>query len=343
MKNKKSKKVTVVSAVLFGIVFAFCFLKLDNFQLINIAKAGISDNLKGWLWGGTEDATDGAINGNETGAGWISLNSSNYGVNVPSGDGYVTGYAWSSNLGWIDFNPQTHCTTGVALSDQYKAVSCNPPSGSAGVTRTENSLDGWARIVGIAQASVLENNGGWDGWIDFYNVTISDDGILTGYSWNGENEYGGLGWIDFSGASLEAVPRLIICPNAISVRVGKTSQTAAYYSDSVFELDCSQAASYENVTSLASWSSNDPAVATVDNASNKGLITGVTVGPTTVSASYVSSQGSVQDSADITVIACVPDCSCASSTYIGETCEDGCGGSCDGIRKNLGTWQEVAP
>jgi len=233
------------------IVFCAVFVMASAIKV----KAGTTDNTSGWLWGGSEDANMtgnmGVIDGNETGVGWISTNSSNcdpnndgiteggstnnptypncpsgiavksYGVTIPAVDGKpVTGYAWSGGInpndqgmGWIDFNPQDHCTTGTPdpIKFQYKAASCtppNPPGGSAGVFfhSAGKTLTGWARFVGIAQETATGNAGGWEGWIEMKTVSLDASGNLTGYGWNGEelgsgsNMANGLGWVDFSGS-----------------------------------------------------------------------------------------------------------------------------------------------
>lgn len=194
-------------------------------------KAGTSDNVTGWLWGGSEEISDGnptnGLSGYETGVGWISMNRTDcdtnnngvmdvgdigpsgcpaigtniadYGVNIPP-SGNVTGNAWSERVGWIQFNP-------IA---PYPNANCNPnPCPSDGATRNGDNLTGWARILSISQAGA--NAGGWEGWIkmggiaqsgDAYGVKISEmKGVGGGghtYAWSNE-----LGAIDFGQAKYE--------------------------------------------------------------------------------------------------------------------------------------------
>jgi VCBS repeat-containing protein len=158
-----------------------------------IAQAGSGDNTTGWLWGGSDDGA-----GNASGLGWISMNNTNpgadgsvsYGVTIPTGGGNVTGYAWSENLGWINFDP----------------VGPYPASPNYSAKRVGDNLEGWARIVYIKEALAQGNSGGWEGWIKLkgsnYGVSIDPStGALSGYAWSDE-----LGWIDFSGATTEASP-----------------------------------------------------------------------------------------------------------------------------------------
>ncbi|HEX8974269.1 MAG TPA: hypothetical protein VF817_02155 [Patescibacteria group bacterium] len=203
-KSKRQFKKIVLSVAVFAIVFVAAGAAR--------IKAGTGDNMTGWLWGGSKDDTVGT----ETGAGWISMNDTNsgsgggsYGVNLDNTTGKMSGYAWTSNLGYIDFNPQDNCNQGQG----YAAASCAAPNSSdgvnanGGVKRIGNNLVGWARFVEIAKASAVGNSGGWDGWIHMNGVSINGN-VLTGFAWNGEtagsanNMANGLGYIDFNGATL---------------------------------------------------------------------------------------------------------------------------------------------
>ena len=214
------------------IIFCAVFIAISAIKV----SAG-TENTTGWLWGGSDAADNstchaypfapaGCINDDETGVGWISMNNANpeivppgsvsYGVNIPA-SGLVSGYAWSKNIGYIDFAPQDHCTTGTADSTHYKAASCtNSDGNTGGVTRNATLLTGWARIVGIAQETANSNSGGWSGWIKLngtaqdgstYGVTVAYDGTISGYGWSDE-----LGWINFS----RSETGISICPLSYS-------------------------------------------------------------------------------------------------------------------------------
>lgn len=187
-------------------------------------KAGTGDNVTGWIWGGSEDPNDGIINDNETGVGWISMNSincnpdsdlvteggaenaafpncpsgkatSNYGVSIPP-SGNLSGYGWSENIGAIAFS-------GPYLNG------CPAGNGDCTARRVGNDLQGWARIIDIAEANADGNSGGWEGWIKLngvagngapYGVAIEPDGKLRGYAWSGGDSSGyELGAISFRG------------------------------------------------------------------------------------------------------------------------------------------------
>jgi len=173
-----------------------------------------TENTTGWLWGGSNDGA-----GNNTGVGWASMNDTNpgaggavsYGVNIPdagcSGAGCdLSGYAWSENIGWIDFAPAGPFPA-VATGDDYAYAA----------KRDGDYLRGWARIAGIKTEyeKVPSNSGGWEGWIRL--SSDADDPILYGveiakmdgtgdsptFAWSGE-----LGWVDFSGALLVFPPEI---------------------------------------------------------------------------------------------------------------------------------------
>lgn len=203
------KKIILTLAILVLVFGAATCLK---------TQAGTGENGAGWLWGGTDNGA-----GNNTGVGWVSMNSlncdtnddgtidnaacisagasggiANYGLNIPTGDGNFSGpgyYAWSPNIGWISFN-------GANL------LGC---PGAIQAQRSVNSIQGWARIVGIQTENTLGNSGGWLGCIKLngtaqdgspYGVQINtgvNPNTLSGYAWSDE-----LGWIDFSRASIQA-------------------------------------------------------------------------------------------------------------------------------------------
>ena len=220
--EKKSKVFKLTSlVVIFGAVFF----------VTHIIKAGTSQNLNGWVWGGSDDGNATGLGVISSGLGGISMNSSNcdsdsnnfidvvcgglntaatpvldYGVNIPLSDGAVTGYAWSANAGPIDFDPQDHC------GGAYPAASCAAPdgtSGNGGVSRYGNNLVGWARITDIARASAVGNSSGWSGWIKLsgvaqnntdYGVKIDNaSGEASGYAWSDE-----FGYISFKGVALDS-------------------------------------------------------------------------------------------------------------------------------------------
>lgn len=88
------------------------------------------------------------------------------------------------------------------------------------------------------------------------------------------------------------VPTLRVQPSSATIGIGGTRQYEAFY-----DPDGSGPAVEQLVTSSASWSSVNSAIATVDNASQKGFATGASPGTTQIVASY---QG-LTDSGSITV------------------------------------------
>jgi hypothetical protein len=197
--------------------------------------ADTSRSGRGWLWGGSENPDrpqTTVVSGNETGVDGIMLNGvdkndavipgiTDWGdkaVDIPFADGPVTGYAWwghgngSADGDWLDFAP---------TADALPAGETNLCGGSmGGVCRQGNSLVGWARFVGIKNDLAKGNSGGWEGWVKMHNVTIDTAAnTLSGYGWNGEKNLGGglvegLGWIDFSNASMVAPRTLKVCQDA---------------------------------------------------------------------------------------------------------------------------------
>lgn len=128
--------------------------------------------------------------------GWISFAGGNYSVQInPSGT--LTGYAWSSNIGWIQFGGLTGCPSGTC---------------AATVDVDANELMGWARA--------LNYGSGWDGWISLnclnsagcvssdYGVTMTSGGAFnSSYAWGDMV----IGWTNFS---LVTADTTVLCPDS---------------------------------------------------------------------------------------------------------------------------------
>lgn len=207
-KQKQRFKKYLLATIIFCAVFV----------VATTIKAGVNDSLSGWSWGGSESSSDGNINnglsGNETGIGWISMNNTNtsggvsYGVNLPTGNTELSGYAWSENLGWIAFDNSNGYLTG-----------CPAGNGACSARRNGDKLEGWARFTSIKDALDAGNSGGWQGWIKLngtnYGVEISKmdgTGANKTYAWSDE-----LGWIDFSRAKLPAPPTVTVTADGTDV------------------------------------------------------------------------------------------------------------------------------
>ncbi len=172
---------------------------------ITPAIADLSESMRGFAWGGTF-SDDSAYQG----IGWVSLNNLSdgtgidYGVQVPSRDGAVSGQAWSEHYGWISFE-------GADLSGCTPALAPAARSGSA--------ITGGARILAIRDEG--GNAGGFDGCISLsgagYGLTVNGSAspyTLSGHAWSSD-----LGWIDFAGAQviLDSIATMSVVGCAIPI------------------------------------------------------------------------------------------------------------------------------
>lgn len=202
MKFLQSTRRTILSITLAIAlsVFGTWFILGGKTVTIDTASASSADNLSGWAWSGYTDA-----DGNLVGVGWISFNNTdcdtdgnnyidtgacggnntttlvlNYGVRISplTGTGYFSGYAWSSNIGWISFN-------------SGETASCG---GGAQIDWATGVVTGWAKAL------AANGSGNWDGCISLsgsspsYGVTLSGRNF-SGYAWGGDQV---VGWIDWN-------------------------------------------------------------------------------------------------------------------------------------------------
>jgi len=96
-----------------------------------------------------------------------------YGVDVDLGTGNFSGYAWSSHIGWIKFNPQA--LPPVAPGSVQQAAQIDRTGAECGGTTILNEVCGWARACSVIDDSASGDcegppkpdsvTGGWDGWI----------------------------------------------------------------------------------------------------------------------------------------------------------------------------------
>lgn len=126
--------------------------------------------------------------------GWLSFNcvdpgtcaGADYGVNVGP-TGALSGYAWSPNIGWVSFN--------AADVSGCPAAPCAP-----NLNKTTGEVSGWALALAGARRT-----DGWDGWVSLrgtaadssaYGVSVNNCS-WEGWAWGGPV----VGWLSFNGAS----------------------------------------------------------------------------------------------------------------------------------------------
>ncbi|MCD6435018.1 MAG: hypothetical protein J7L15_01300 [Clostridiales bacterium] len=209
---------------------------------IQLAQAGVYDsaagtghNLSGFAW--------------SSNIGWISFNSTDcdnngsiylgtpagcpvngtvffdYGVYINNNTGDISGFAWSENVGWISFNRENYCESGVnigktcANSGDCDGKICggdsagktgdplySPYNSTTGTIAKYNAgthvIDGWAKILSMGDDGWISfncsNNGGSCGTSDYKVIANVTNSELEGWAWNGNNDDSGIGWISFN-------------------------------------------------------------------------------------------------------------------------------------------------
>ncbi len=123
--------------------------------------------------------------------GWISFNCENtsscatvsYSVQMNSTTGIMSGYAWAPNIGWLDFNVGwLGCPSGTC-----EARITNGLTGTYPTTMT-----GWAKILSTASWMHLAGTTTQD--TSAYGVSLATNGVLSGWAWDSTT----LGWVSFN-------------------------------------------------------------------------------------------------------------------------------------------------
>jgi hypothetical protein len=182
--KKNFRKFFIIGVVVLAFVSYFSFN--------NYVHSSTTDNVSGFAWNG--DTSLG-------GAGWLSFNCvsdgscGSYGINRHS-DGYLYGYVWSSNYGWLSFG---------GLSGFPSVAGATPDNAKADLS--SGNVTGWARFCSVFVSGCLgsllptSTTGGWDGWVNLNGVKVDPiSGNFSGYAWGGGDV---IGWIDFSKVKID--------------------------------------------------------------------------------------------------------------------------------------------
>jgi len=200
MKNSKN---TISHIKKYFVFLSFLAILFLGFVFISPSKSNAQATqcpLSGWGWSGYINPNLG-FNGSNylrdmEGMGWLSFSGTNTGAGggsyevVKQTNGDLTGYAWSSNVGWIRFG----------------GLSSFPASGG-NAKIVGSSVTGWARACAVFASGCsgdLDEDyylGGWGGWISLsgtagsgsYGVTINSSNELSGWAWGGDV----VGWLSF--------------------------------------------------------------------------------------------------------------------------------------------------
>lgn len=158
--------------------------------------------------------------------GWLSFNSTGLGgtaYNVYVDDqGNFGGYAWSPNIGWVSFNQ----------SDLNASAPC-PGATPAHVGTSTGQVTGWARaIAGIGRSD------GWDGCVELSGTNNHPTGYadgsqgvtyipsskqFVGFAWGGPV----VGWLKFSPAISGGTTSSVTCPTCGGVITNRVTITGA--------------------------------------------------------------------------------------------------------------------
>ncbi|TSC58658.1 MAG: hypothetical protein Greene041679_64 [Parcubacteria group bacterium Greene0416_79] len=140
-------------------------------------------------------------------------------------DRTLTGYAWSSSVGWVSFTP----------SGPYPEA----PQERARLNVSTGMLTGWARACTVFASGCSgslrpdSERGGWDGWIklsgntrdgDSYGVRLDGD-RFSGFSWGADV----VGWVNWSNVRLSPELPDLTAETPTMTGLTPTGQEGAYY------------------------------------------------------------------------------------------------------------------
>jgi len=154
-----------------------------------------SENI-GWISFSCQNC-DSDLDGNLDGDACGSGSSIDYGVDIDPNTGLFSGYAWSENIGWIQFD--AGYPTGETPT--YSACLDLPGTGQVCDGTGDYTVSGWARVLAPV-GQPFSVSGGWDGWIKLSGswadgVTLNstpDPSEFEGWAWGSDV----VGWVSFN-------------------------------------------------------------------------------------------------------------------------------------------------
>ena len=182
---KKSKSICFLIALTVLVSFAFFLHFTSKTQAASAIMTQAQNSQSSMQALGTSSSLSGTAT--IVNMGYL-INFTGQSVQYDTG-GNLSGYAWSNEYGWLDFNvgsPKINLTTGE-MTGKARMLSLQNPND------TETPIDwadGWITFKG--------SNGGSGGGMT-YGVTFNlTTGQGSGYAWGGNV----IGWVDFSGVSI---------------------------------------------------------------------------------------------------------------------------------------------
>ncbi len=166
-------------------------------------------NVGGWAWSenigwmsfscqNCDQDGNGYIDSGDCGGDNSSTFAPDYGVDIDETNGEFSGYAWSEDIGWIQFNPAGPYPS----APNYSVCVDLPGSGQVCDGIGDYNVAGWAKAL----AGGAPEAGGWSGWIKLkgsnYGVSIDfSTGDFSGWAWADMV----IGWIDFGGVNYSPI------------------------------------------------------------------------------------------------------------------------------------------
>ncbi|MDO8669060.1 MAG: hypothetical protein Q7K65_02075, partial [Candidatus Buchananbacteria bacterium] len=245
MKDYFKPKTWLIAIIMFvmviGLSSAVVYYEFGLNKNIKITRASAGDNVTGWAWNANTgwisfnstdcdknsngfvdtNAITSGCNGNDNGTTLVR----DYGAKIDLTTGHFSGYAWSTNMGWISFNRRT-CVGGAdaglycEANNDCSSISCRldgpgatgAPSAApydspaslkydAIYSFSDKMVTGWAKILSLGDNGWIKFNGNkQDGQPWAPGVTIDPaTGDFSGWAWNGGDAgSSAIGWISFN-------------------------------------------------------------------------------------------------------------------------------------------------
>ncbi|MFH1254942.1 MAG: hypothetical protein V1667_00475, partial [bacterium] len=189
--------------------------------------------------------------------GWVSFNcvndspacgTSNYGVSIDLASKNFSGYAWSSNVGWISFS-ETNPPDNYAFNSNCPSVCNSSNSCTACYNSSDGKVYGWGKILSMGSGGWIKLNGTWSNGVSIDGVT----GNFSGWAWNANDDKTGIGWVSFNCSNESPA-----CASSNYKVVGDINSPPSASGLNAHNWSFSQAAQYGALKAKLGWIFSDP-------------------------------------------------------------------------------------
>jgi hypothetical protein len=190
--------------------------------------------------------------------GWVDLRD----IRVNKTSGILEGYAWSPNIGWIKFHNLSDYPSGGATGEPAR-VNLSNGKVSGWIRACAGTRGGETRQFGADCSSMNSRTDGWDGWIELSGINHENSGVnidtttgkVRGMAWGSSV----IGWLQF-GAFFQPATLSANCSGSSDSSGNVTFRASAFGGSNNYLYDWDETEYSSSRTFVSPFSNSSPSV-----------------------------------------------------------------------------------